>query len=374
MVKYNLELPLNEAIITACTNGGVENFDSLSEIEKKKLLLEGRLPATAYMKISYSEAGNIVLRAYTTKITYIRGIFIKRCQFTTMATITPKKVFVSNKDLPILIDRICYVGIYINANVHTKTALRILVTKGKTAYQEFSKKYKEQLNKGIGETFQLGHANIPIKVLQQYCEGDIKEFLNMSSIEGREEYSPYILKDTLEQAFILNKKVKVSWSWRKVNDIHSKWSYEIALAETAHLSETNIWDNLPTLPPAIELLNTEKRIGLEGATMKHCIYSNYRNTLRNRKAVAFHVHYPGFVKPLTIMYYINSDGTFKFSQMYHKCNESVDLGFRQAIKDAVEPIIEELLKLNHIKRKTLYTPPVEEFDWDAYENNDINPI
>lgn len=126
------------------------------------------------------------------------------------------------------------------------------------------------------------------------------------------------LKDLFDQVRILNRKIKMSWSNRKIHDMHMRWTEEIQIIKMRNCSESPIWDITPELPHNVELLNSEKRIAEEGAKMHHCIYTNYLYHLEGKNAIAFHVYGDN---PYTVMFTKSYKDEWTFNQAYHAWNK-----------------------------------------------------
>jgi hypothetical protein len=118
------------------------------------------------------------------------------------------------------------------------------------------------------------------------------------------------------QAVALDKKIKLSWSDRKIHDLHMKWTEEIHKIKCRNCSAELIWQNIPPLPKEVELLNSEMRIAEEGHKMHHCIYTNYLNLLERKAKIAFHAN------DFTVMFDVDSNGC-KLNQAYKAWNKAL---------------------------------------------------
>ena len=152
-----------------------------------------------------------------------------------------------------------------------------------------------------------------------YSRDTIRLFVDdVETFKARVGYTE--LRDLFDQARILNRKIKMSWSDRKIHDMHMRWTEKIQTIKMRNCSESPIWDNVPKLPYGIELLNSEKRIAEEGTKMHHCIYTNYLYHLEGKNAIAFHVHGDN---PYTVMFYKDYGCGWSFNQAYHAWNKSL---------------------------------------------------
>jgi uncharacterized protein YdaL len=194
---------------------------------------------------------------------------------------------------------------------------------------------------------------------KEYCEehaliiGYSKETIGLfvDDVETFKKRLGYVeLRDLFDQARILNRKIKMSWSDRKIHDMHMKWTEEIQIIKMRNCSDDLIWKNIPKLPHNIELLNSERRIAEEGAKMHHCIYTNYKHPLEYKNAVAFHVHGDN---PYTVMFVRNWKYDWSFNQAYHAWNK---------------PLTEE--EMSEAKSLLTYVLKID----NANKNLDIKPV
>lgn len=100
-----------------------------------------------------------------------------------------------------------------------------------------------------------------------------------------------LLRDTLNNAIILNRKIDLNWSDKRVKEEHKKMVRKIAMLSITNKSDKPIH---PTTinDEHIRMLNTEKEVFCEGATMSHCVYVNYGQQILERKYLVFHMSYP----------------------------------------------------------------------------------
>lgn len=278
--------------------GSFKLFSELSEGDKRiyHLIDENYLPNQTSIKI-YQKEKNIVVASKRIEWRFGQNRFYPKSVFNTLATITPTRVFSTNPHHAI--ECICrYLREQYLGGV-TKTSLRLLVTKGYDAYSEYVK-----------ERIELSGTYSPFNLKTFTDNPDV--FLHR--MNGNRE-----LCDLYSQAIKLNRKIKMSWSDRKIHDIHMKWTEEIHKLKCRNCSTKSIWENIPELPENVELLNSERRIADEGINMHHCIYTNYNDILTNHKAIAFHVK--GY-NPYTVMFTVNIYGdSVSFSQAYHAWNK-----------------------------------------------------
>lgn len=270
-----------------------ESFNELSDVEKRihHLIDQKGLPHRTLIKIYYKE-NNLVVAYKKLNWVFMRNRFFIKSDYKTLATITPKRIFCNDitNTCNILLDFFKLKSEYLPCN---RTMLRAILN-GK--YEEYCKE----------NALIIGYSKDTIKLFVD----DIEAF------KARVGYTE--LRDLFDQARILNRKIKMSWSDRKIHDIHMKWTEEIQTIKMRNCSEEPIWNNIPKLPHNVELLNSEKRIAEEGTKMHHCIYTNYLYPLEYQNAIAFHVH--GDI-PYTVMFTKIYRNEWTFSQAYHAWNK-----------------------------------------------------
>ena len=272
-----------------------ETFNELSDIEKRihHLVDNKGLPNRTFIKIYYKE-NNLVIAYKQLKWVFMRNRFFIKSDYKTLATVTPKRIYCDNvaDTCNTLIDFFKLEPEYLPCN---RTMLRAILN-GK--YEEYCKENA---------------------LINGYSKETIKLFVdNVETFKERLGYTE--LRDLFDQARILNRKIKMSWSDRKIHDMHMKWTEEIQSIKMRNCSERPIWDNIPKLPYGVELLNSEKRIAEEGTKMHHCIYTNYLYHLGNKNAIAFHVHGDS---SYTVMFTKSYRNEWTFSQAYHAWNKSL---------------------------------------------------
>ena len=302
-----------------------ETFDNLSDIEKRihHLVDNKGLPCRTLIKIYYKE-NNLIIAYKQLKWVFMRNRFFIKSDYKTLATITPKRIYCDNvvDTCNRLLDFFKLECNYLPCN---RAMLRAILN-GK--YEEYCKENA---------------------LINGYSKETIS--LYVDDVEVFKKRLGYIeLRDLFDQARILNRKIKMSWSDRKIHDVHMKWTEEIQAFKTRDCSEEPIWDDVPELPDHIELLNSEKRIAEEGSKMHHCIYTNYGQRLKHGKYIALHVKSSN---PYTVMFYMNHSDKWVFSQAYHAWNKPLtkeEMDEAMSLIDHVSKIkpdiidLEELLK------------------------------
>ncbi len=270
-----------------------EIFSELSDLEKRihHLIDNKGLPRRTLIKIYYKE-NNLIIAYKQLRWVFMRNRFFIKSSYKTLATITPKRIYCDDitNTCNTLIDFFKLKPEYLPCN---RAMLRAILT---DKYEEYCRE----------NTLIIGYSKETIKLFVD----DIEAF------KARLEYTE--LRDLFDQARILNRKIKMSWSDRKIHDMHMKWTEEIQTIKIRNCSEELIWSDVPELPHGVELLNSEKRIAEEGTKMHHCIYTNYLHPLKYKNAIAFHVYGDN---SYTVMFSKDYKNEWSFNQAYHAWNK-----------------------------------------------------
>lgn len=300
-----------------------DHFGTLSEVEKRvfHLIDENALPHKIEACMYHKEK-NIIIATKTTSWMFKNNRFFLKSEYRTICTITPRRVFCDN--IVHASDVLCsLLGIERIYSIVTKTDLRKVVKGGVEAYKKYVEKRKEELS-------------LP------YSLRDLKTFVDIKDMEDAKKFTERYynndeLQDLYRQAVALDKKIKMSWSDRKIHDLHMKWTEEIHKIKCRNCPTTPIWKHIPQLPQDVELLNSEMRIAEEGYKMHHCIFTNYNYCLKSGNSIAFHV------RDFTVMFNINSNGDIHFSQAYHAWNKPLsdeDMAYAKSLDTLVNDIVE----------------------------------
>lgn len=153
--------------------------------------------------------------------------------------------------------------------------------------------------------------------------------------------SRYSEEDLEMQAIILDRKIDYTWSEKRMEDEHQKWTKEIMLLKRDNLSKEPIsklkWfiDNDHLLSNHFTLLETESELFDEGNDMSHCIYTNYFNYVKRGGYVAYHVTYQG--EDVTVGIYVRSTD-LTIDQIQAKRNTSSSAIIAAFIRNALVPL------------------------------------
>ncbi len=300
-----------------------DHFSTLSEIEKRVVhLIDERALPHKIEACMYHKEQNIIIATKTTSWMFKNNKYFLKSEYRTICTITPRRVFCDN--IVHASDILCrLLGIERVYAIVTKTDLRKVVKGGAEAYREYVERRREELS-------------LP------YSLRDLKTFVDIKDMEDAKKFSTRYydnneLQDLYRQAVALDRKIKMSWSDRKIHDLHMKWTEEIHKIKCRNCPATPIWKHIPQLPEDVELLNSEMRIAEEGHKMHHCIFTNYNYRLKSGSSVAFHV------RNFTVMFNINSNGDIHFSQAYHAWNKPLsdeDMVYARSLDTLVNDIVE----------------------------------
>jgi hypothetical protein len=274
-----------------------EFFSNLSEKDKRihHLVDDKYLPLKTEVKV-YRKEKNVVVAVRDLEWKFAKNRFFVKSKCRIVATVTPKRIFSDNiTQAGHYLAR--YLGFHINIPVN-RILFRKILNEGQSAFEEYRQQiaYKERFPG-------------PIEDVKIFVEGDLDAF-------AERVHENHELRDLYHQAVILDKKIKLSWSDRKIHDLHMKWTEEIHKIKCRNCSKELIWQNIPQLPKEVELLNSEMRIAEEGHKMHHCIYTNYLNLLERKTKIAFHAN------DFTVMFNVDINGC-TLNQAYKAWNKAL---------------------------------------------------
>lgn len=241
-------------------------FSELSESEKRlKIFIDhDPLPHKDCIRV-YRKGDNIVVGLDEACFAFARNRFYIRHRYTTICTVTPKRVFCTDKIYNVLVR-------YFNLpfEIYTKKSIRHLLTKGPEGLEKEDDKFVHYILKSDVKTYTTDYKKVVENLDLKVWDRDL-------------------LRDTIDQAKALDRKIKAEWSSRKLSDIHGRWTREIQDLKARNCSTEPVWLNFPSLPEGVRLINSERECADEGSTMHHCIYTNYWYYIKDKKYVALHV-------------------------------------------------------------------------------------
>lgn len=311
-----------------------DRFGEMSDTEKRlyKFLEKRTLPSKTMFSI-YQKEDNIVIAIHTSAWHFGKNRFyVKRDSANALATITPKRVFCSGENLAQAINIVSHRLGVDKILPNTKTTLRRLVTEGVECV-------KDLITDSEDTAYRCRQLGLPYSSLQMVTT-DIDAIVNRLWDNYSDE-----LKDLLTQALILNKTINHKWSDRRINDEHTKWTFEIMKMKAPYCSDELVWKDIEVkLPDNITLINSEQACCAEGILMWHCLYTNYWGAIRLKKYVAFHVTDPD-EGDYTVGFRISSKKTVKLDQVRRKRNGNVSDKQNETAMH-LQPIVEMMLDLD----------------------------
>lgn len=124
----------------------------------------------------------------------------------------------------------------------------------------------------------------PTMYIVQTCE-NIDKYLNYVLTGSCPDFfsTEGTMIDLSTQAMTLNKRLSYCWSRKRLEEVHSELSREIAIEKFKSVPFID-YEYKGKFPKAdfIELLTSNKEIFEEGNIMSHCVYSNYETSIRNK--------------------------------------------------------------------------------------------
>jgi len=156
----------------------------------------------------------------------------------------------------------------------------------------------------------------------------------------------------LQQAYILNEKINFKWSDKKLNEVHTNWTYKIMQFEINEIGdfELNYNDKLE-IPFNGKLLSKQRDVYMEGAVMKHCIYTNYWERIKKQNYFVISVKE---VANFTVGIRKLGD-EFIIDQVYGIRNSPVDQEYKTILNEWIELTDVQKFFLNNEKAITITT-------------------
>lgn len=274
-----LQSILTKGWITTYVDSTFEEFGEMSELDQRFYVFGDHrvAPSRHQYNVYYKDNGNLVIAERHLTWTF-RGdkFFIKSEGSIVQATVFPSGKIIGNATRAAEIVA-SLLGVHIQSSSVTRAELKALLTEGLPGYK---REYEKAEIKREIHRWGLYASALP------HITTDVDAIMKLIS---KPEY--HELKDLLQQALILKKVVKHTWSARKVHDMHMRWTREIADIACRNVPDTPIWEPeyIPVLPEFVTLINSEKDAAQEGSKMHHCLGTNYRGRIARKEYVAFHV-------------------------------------------------------------------------------------
>jgi hypothetical protein len=138
-----------------------------------------------------------------------------------------------------------------------------------------------------------------------------------------------LIGDILENAFVLDRKVDLGWSDKRLEAEHRKMVEEILSYEISCKDKTLIHAE-PLCEDGFELLNTEEEVFKEGSTMHHCLYTNYFHRINKGQYLAFHTQEDG--QAYTVGISLDKNANPVLDQAHGRFNSPCGEGLRSRIE------------------------------------------
>lgn len=179
-------------------------------------------------------------------------------------------------------------------------------------------------------------ANASIRALNSLRQKYNSGFITHADLDRQRR----LMEDLLKSAIMLGEKVNLEWSVRRMEEEHLRQTRELMGLELPPESDTPIHAK-PIEEEGIALINSEKAIYQEGHQMHHCLYTNYRDRIKEKRYVAYHMSFP---EDCTFGICIQN-GRPSLDQVYLKYDEMVREDTRRCVEDFIERRSPELLTL-----------------------------
>lgn len=154
-----------------------------------------------------------------------------------------------------------------------------------------------------------------------------------------------ILEDMQEQALQLECKIDYTWSHKRIHNEHTNMTMKLMEYEGQNLSDEplehllTMKEVIPVLP-SMKLLTSEKEVFVEGSNMKHCVYTNYWDRIKDRRYLVFHIHMNDQDWTLGLNMLIGSRCKLDWNQLYGYKNTWAPYDVQHTIKTWFDEIKE----------------------------------
>jgi hypothetical protein len=124
---------------------------------------------------------------------------------------------------------------------------------------------------------ETGYNKQSLKLLLKYSIGheNINKELFLGE-DGNLSSHPYLLSDTLRIAELLNKRINLSWSKKRLKGMHDNWAEQLTevvfVNDNCNLKISKVFQEFADLY-GYELLTDTKCLAMEGKRQKHCVAS-----------------------------------------------------------------------------------------------------
>lgn len=169
----------------------------------------------------------------------------------------------------------------------------------------------------------------------------------LDAAKAKDSAKLYLIRDLVTSAILLDQPVDLSWSTKRMEAEHRKQVQKLMDLESDDLSEEEI-QKARVEEKGIRMLNTEKEVYIEGRTMSHCLFTNYRNDIRNRKLLAFHMSEP---EECTFSVELNYKQTPVLQQIHLSHNRMVQNDTRTLALDFISRNMKQMTSMLTMSRK-----------------------
>ena len=181
-----------------------------------------------------------------------------------------------------------------------------------------------------------------------------------------------LFEDTLKDAKTLDIKINPEWSQRRMNEEHLKYTHIIMAYQEGEISDEPIYEmneyeshidtEINGTPLVGTILNTPRDIFREETLMHHCLFTNYRHNIENKRYIAISLTKPERVtvgiRPRDDMYWgyeNNKPDTYAcIEQMHTVANGTPSENFKKTMKkyfDLNQEFFDALLHQSEIAKE-----------------------
>lgn len=197
-----------------------------------------------------------------------------------------------------------------------------------------------------------------------------RDCMKVASLCGEDNghYISHQLKDTLDLAKMLGKKVNFQWSDKKMKQVHDDLSYEVNKVKLDNLKEQSLdypdYVVTESKDKTIKLLTNKSEFFLEGDELRHCVFSaNYFSNAMNRNCFIFSIdREERATAEVVVPYYHTPNDDFKLrvQQIRGKYNgaisDKVKEDFERILKEEFEPSLKVLLGMEEEEEEPMLEP------------------
>jgi hypothetical protein len=193
---------------------------------------------------------------------------------------------------------------------------------------------KDVIRQWLRLNSQLRNLNLSIDAIYNYAQsgGDVYHRLlncmymtNPNMFFDSDFKMNMLFEDTLNQAKILNRKININWSDKRLGEIHKQWTREIMEMELNYIDEVQYYSEesiemFPSIPGLI-LISTKQDLFKEGTKQNHCVYTNYEYLVSANRYFVLNFTNHG---NSTVGIQMNFDEEWYIQQMYGSYNSEPD--------------------------------------------------